>query len=162
MFEFFWQAFLDAEDIYENLEYEDHVVDDDYTGQSGGPWCATWRDVYGETTDQPEGRPSRQRYLLRVIEQELAERRSHVETREAEKRQLREFRSARSLPPTEEDVDTAIARINDSNMVKDWSKAWLQEQPWTLQDYEIVEILTRAAQSAYKRGRVSLGDVLRH
>ena len=47
-------------------------------------------------------------------------------------------------------------------MVKAWGKAWLQEQPWALEDHEIVETLTRAAQSAYKRGRVSLGDVLRH
>ena len=127
LFKFFWEEFLSADDIFENLDYEDHLVDDDYTA-----WCAAWRDVYGESTDPPEGRPPRQRYLLRAIEQELAERESHVVTREAEKRQLREFRSARSLPPTEDDVDTAIARINDNSLVKAWGKAWLlQEQPWT-------------------------------
>ena len=118
--------------------------------------------MYGETIDSRTGKPTREQFILRAVQIELAERRSHVETREAEKHQLREYRSARAMPPSEEEIDTAIARINDANLVNAWAKAWLQEQPWVLEDHEVIETLTRAAQSAYKRGRVSLGDVLRH
>ena len=175
LFNFVWGQLIDEDELRENLEREDNTVDEDdgldAADPDGGTWCNYWRIGYQESTAPPHGHPTRLQYLKRAIEYELAQRESHVTTREGEKQQLREYRALRADAPSEEEIDTAIARINNSRRVGSshsrvldvWSKVWLPEQkPRELEDDEIVDTVVRAAQSAYHRGRISTGDILSH